>query len=285
MTHDSSIPFEHPFKDDDLSTLEALKKIMAALRAPVTGCPWDIEQTFQTIARYTLEEAYEVADAIEQNDMDSLCEELGDLLLQVVYHARMAEEEGAFDLADVVQGISAKMIRRHPHVFGDDEMRSAGAAKGFWEKIKAEEKLKKNINKDPENIDKKSILDNIPRNFPALLRAEKLQNKAARIGFDWPNTDPVIEKIEEELTEVREAMERGVKSDIAEEIGDLLFVVANLARHNKVDPEDALRRANAKFTRRFHHIESEFSKQGRSLEGSRLEEMDKFWDDAKSKGL
>jgi len=285
MSTDSPIPFDHPYHDDDLRDVETLRKIMVALRDPETGCPWDIEQTFQTIAPYTIEEAYEVADAIENNDLDNLREELGDLLLQVIYHTRMAEEQNAFAFGDVVSGICHKMLRRHPHVFGDDAARSAGVAKGFWEKIKAAEKAETQTSKEDRGAGKQSALDDIPSNLPALVRATKLQNKAARVGFDWPHWDEVLAKGAEELDEIREALETGDKEKIAEEIGDLLFVFANLARHHDIDAEDALRRANAKFTRRFHHIEARLASSGRTPLGSDLEEMDGLWDEAKKEGL
>jgi MazG family protein len=256
-------------------TIADLIAVMAALRTPVTGCPWDLEQTFATIAPYTIEEAYEVADAIARGNRDDLREELGDLLLQVVYHARIAEEENSFTFADVVDGITTKMVRRHPHVFGDDAARSAGAAKGFWEKIKAQEKAGKAA---PAS----SILDDVPLPLPALTRAVKLQHKAAKVGFDWPSLEPVLAKMREELDELEAAVKSGDAVHTAEEFGDLLFVMANVARHMKVDPEDALRAANHKFTRRFHRIEALLAERGKTPAASDLAEMDALWDQAKA---
>lgn len=269
-----------------------LLAVMAALRTAGTGCPWDLEQDFASIAPYTIEEAYEVADAIARGDYDDLKEELGDLLLQVVYHSRMAEEGGAFGFADVVDGITMKMIRRHPHVFGDDAARSAGAAKGFWEKAKAEEKAAKTSRSDPS-----SLLGDVPVGLPALTRAVKLQSKAAKVGFDWPSLGPVLTKLREELAELEAvavaADPRGVggnrptadRAKVAEELGDLLFVVANVARHLAIDPEASLRSANDKFRRRFAHIERRLAEQGREPSRSTLEEMDAIWNEAKLNGL
>jgi MazG family protein len=251
---------------------------MAMLRAPVTGCPWDLAQNFKTIAPYTIEEAYEVADAIENGDRGALREELGDLLLQVVYHARMAEEEGAFDFGDVVRAINDKMIRRHPHVFGTEAERAAGAVPGFWQRVKAEEQAR-----EPKRTD--SVLDGVPVGLPALTRAIKLQNKAARVGFDWPSLGPVFGKLKEELGELEQAVEmnggRGSGGPIEEEFGDLLFVIANVARHLRLDPEAALRSANQKFVRRFHAVERKLATEGRTPAQSSLAEMDKLWDEAK----
>ena len=261
-----------------------LIEIMAALRTPTTGCPWDLEQTFKTIAPYTIEEAYEVADAIERDDTADLKDELGDLLLQVVYHARMAEEQGAFSFGDVVEGITKKMIRRHPHVFGDETALNAGAVKGLWDNIKAEEKAEKG------SIDAASVLDGIPAALPALTRAIKLQDKAAKVGFDWPGLIPVFDKVREELAEFEEValpvdprrIERPQnRTRIQEEFGDLLFVLANVARHLKIDPEACVRGANQKFIRRFTHIETRLSEKGSSPALSSLEEMDALWDEAK----
>jgi MazG family protein len=262
--------------------VDDLLAVMAALRTPGTGCPWDLEQTFKSIAPYTIEEAYEVADAIEKGDMDGLEDELGDLLLQVVYHARMAEEAGAFAFVDVACAITAKMIRRHPHVFGTEAERAAGAATGFWERLKAKEKP----------LASGSVLDDVPVALPALTRAVKLQHKAARVGFDWPSLAPVFDKLKEELAELEHAVAAGVadaggnaaadRTAIEEEFGDLLFVVANVARHLKVDPEGALRSANQKFIRRFGRIEALLAAQGRSPAQSNLAEMDRLWDHAKA---
>ncbi len=318
------------------SPLARLIEIMAALRTPGTGCPWDLEQTFATIAPYTVEEAYEVADAIERGDLADLKDELGDLLLQVVYHSRMAEEQGAFAFDDVADAISRKMIRRHPHVFGTPEERAAGAAPGFWERLKAEEKAEKKKERaalypgsDPAGLtpgsepaslaelatnahgvrpvvpetrvrqggsdpDRRcpSLLDDTPLGLPALTRAIKLQNKAARVGFDWPSLAPVFEKMREELAELEAEVAKTIapsdspagrrpEGAIKEEFGDLLFVMANVARHMKIDPEAALRAANAKFTRRFQHIEARLTEQGSSPEHSTLAAMDALWDEAK----
>jgi ATP diphosphatase len=271
-----------------------LIEIMAALRTPVTGCPWDIEQTFESIAPYTIEEAYEVADAIARGEPADLKEELGDLLLQVVYHARMAEEQGTFAFGDVVEAVTKKMIRRHPHVFGSADERAAGAAPGFWARIKAEEKAEKDAARTaPRAVTEDGILADVPIGFPALTRAVKLQDKAARVGFDWPSLAPVFDKMREELSELEEvagpADPRGASPDrspertakIEEEFGDLLFVMANVARHLKLDPENALRAANQKFARRFRHIEQRLAQQSRTPDDATLAEMDALWDEAK----
>jgi nucleoside triphosphate diphosphatase len=261
-------------KDKDLRSLQTLKDIMAALRTPVTGCPWDLEQSFETIAPYTIEEAYEVADAIQSGDRKHLCEELGDLLLQPVYHAQLAAEEGAFTLEDVIERVNRKMISRHPHVFGDDEARSAGVAKGFWEANKARERA-------ASGETPKRVLDGVPLALPGLTRALKLQAKAAKVGFDWPHVDHVYDKLTEEIDELKLAPQE----KRAEELGDLLFVLANLARHYGIDPEAALRGANAKFERRFGFIEDELKERGKLPNQSDLTEMDTLWDEAKSRGL
>ncbi len=276
--------------------INSLIEIMAALRTPVTGCPWDLEQTFATIAPYTIEEAYEVADAIERHDLVDLREELGDLLLQVVYHARLAEEESSFGFQGVVSGICEKMIRRHPHVFGSEAARSAGMAKGFWEKIKSEEKALKAAQRaaagQPARNVGQSLLDDVPRGMTALTRAIKLQAKAARVGFDWPSLGPVFEKMREELAEFEDVAKpadpRGAhiavdKDAVEDEFGDLLFVMANVARHLDIDPEHALRRANAKFTRRFQFIEQDLALRGKSPADSTLDEMDALWNAAKAR--
>jgi MazG family protein len=256
----------------DMRNIDTLRRIMAALRSPDGGCPWDLEQNFKSIAPYTIEEAYEVADAIHRNDMQNLREELGDLLLQPIYHAQMAAEAGAFTLDDVVEDINTKMIRRHPHVFGDAEARAAGVAKGFWESNKAAER------KDKPN---QRTLDGVPLALPGLTRAVKLQNKAARVGFDWPDVSHVFDKVAEELDELKSAPE----PDRQSELGDLLFAVANIARHYGVDPEQAMRDANAKFERRFKFIEQELENIGKNPKSSNLEEMDRLWDQAKASGL
>ena len=260
-----------------LPPLERLRAIMARLRDPVTGCPWDVAQDFATIAPYTIEEAYEVADAIERQAWDELKSELGDLLFQSVFHARMAEEAGLFDLDDVATAIADKMIARHPHVFGDESnAKSADQQVADWESVKAAERAAKA---------KGGVLDDVALGLPALMRAEKLQKRAARVGFDWPDIAMVIDKIAEEARELAEARATLPQDKIAEEMGDLLFVMANLARHLKVDPEDALRRANTKFTRRFAFIEAELAKQSKRPYESDLAEMDALWDSAKRAGL
>jgi ATP diphosphatase len=294
-------------------SISDLLAVMAALRTPGSGCPWDLEQTFRTIAPYTIEEAYEVADAIERGDMGALEEELGDLLLQVVYHARMAEEAGAFAFADVADAITAKMVRRHPHVFGSEAERAAGATPGFWERIKAEERAGKaggGQQRAPEQgsaplpaleasearlvvrgeREAPSVLADVPAALPALTRAVKLQNKAARVGFDWPSLGPVLDKLKEELAELEAEVSAArahagaepERDRIAEEFGDLLFVAANVARHLQVDPEGALRAANQKFVRRFRRIEELLAAEGRTPRDSTLEEMDRLWDRAKA---
>ncbi len=268
--------------------ISRLIEIMAALRAPVTGCPWDIEQDFSTIAPYTIEEAYEVADAIARNDIDNLREELGDLLLQVVYHAQMADEQGEFAFGDVVEGITRKMIRRHPHVFGSEDARSAGMAKGMWEKIKAEEKAERRAERlarglDPEDHGK-GFLDSVPVALPALTRALKLQEKAARVGFDWSEAEPILDKIEEEIAELREALAKRDAASIRDEFGDMLFAVVNLGRHLKVDSEAALSGTNDKFRKRFHYVEQALDTSGSSLEKASLNEMEALWQQAKGAG-
>jgi tetrapyrrole methylase family protein/MazG family protein/ATP diphosphatase len=256
------------------ASIDRLLSIMAALRDPKTGCPWDIEQTFATIAPFTIEEAYEVADAIDNENMASLKEELGDLLFQVVFHAQMASEQGAFSFDDIVNSLSDKMIARHPHVFGDSIIETADQQTLNWEAIKHAERAQK-LKDDP------STLSDIPRALPALMRAEKLTKRAARVGFDWSNIDYVFEKLDEETLEVKEALLEGDLVHIEEEIGDMLFVMANLARKARIDPEAALRTANAKFERRFRWIEAELAKDGRAPAHSNLEEMDRLWNRAK----
>ena len=250
--------------------------IMARLRSPDGGCPWDLEQTFATIAPYTIEEAYEVADAIERGEMGELKEELGDLLLQVVYHARMAQEAGAFDFADVATAVSEKMVRRHPHVFGAEEVKDATDQTRLWEEIKAGERAAKGRGRPT------SALDGVPMALPALTRAAKLTNRAARVGFDWPSCAEVLAKLQEEVAELEAEIAAGDQAKAREELGDLLFVCANLARKLEVEPEDALRAANAKFVRRFGHIEARLAQQGRTPQDSDLPEMDALWDEAKA---
>jgi MazG family protein len=260
-------------------TIDDLLAVIARLRDKESGCPWDVEQSFASIAPYTIEEAYEVADAISRDDLDALKEELGDLLLQVVYHAQVASEQDRFDFADVADGIARKMVRRHPHVFGDAS-RDEFLAKDLWQKIKAEEKA------EHGQAGESSILDDVPLALPALTRAVKLQKRAAAVGFDWGSLAPVLAKAEEEIAELKAAIaESGGKDSskrVAEEFGDLLFVLANVARHLKVDPEAALREGNAKFVRRFRSIEDALAREGRKPEDATLEEMDALWDAAKA---
>ncbi|MFV3304196.1 nucleoside triphosphate pyrophosphohydrolase [Pseudomonas sp. NY15181] len=264
--------------------LDDLLHLMARLRDPQHGCPWDLKQSYATIVPYTLEEAYEVADAIERGDFDHLREELGDLLFQVVYYAQLAREEGRFEFDAVVDGITRKLVRRHPHVFPDGDLYGKpdpakleeAAVKQRWEELKAEERAAKAA--EPVQL---SLLDDVPHALPALSRANKLQKRASQVGFDWADALPVVDKVREELDEVLEAMAGGDTEAQEEEVGDLLFVVVNLARKLKVDPETALRAANAKFERRFRYIETALRDQGRSLEGTSLEEMDELWGAAK----
>ncbi|MCE7028246.1 nucleoside triphosphate pyrophosphohydrolase [Jiella avicenniae] len=280
----------------DVSRLIA---IMAALRHPETGCPWDVEQDFSTIAPYTIEEAYEVADAIERDDALDLKEELGDLLLQVVYHARLAEEQGLFSFEDVVEAITRKMIRRHPHVFGDAEARSARSAKGQWERIKADEKAERRQLRESAAMTRLSgatdapsdrseagprHLEGVPGSLPALTLALKIQAKAADVGFDWDRPEPILAKIEEELAELGEAVSARDADATEAEMGDLLFSVVNLARFHRVDPEKALRRCVRKFRDRFGFIEDGLAASGRTLDGASLEEMEALWVAAKARG-
>ncbi|MGF1461866.1 MAG: nucleoside triphosphate pyrophosphohydrolase [Maricaulaceae bacterium] len=250
-----------------------LLALMARLRDPHTGCPWDVEQTFASIAPYTIEEAYEVADAIDRNALDELKSELGDLLLQVVFHAQMASEQGAFDFDAVAHAVTDKMIRRHPHVFGDVTAESPDGVVQTWEAIKAEERA--------EQGRAQSVLDDVPLALPALLRALKLQKRAARVGFDWPETTDVIDKLREEVVELSEALAARDDAHAFEEFGDLLFVIANLARKLRLDPEAALRAANAKFDRRFRHIEARLAETDRTPQDATLAEMEQYWVEAK----
>jgi len=297
--------------------ISRLIEIMAALRTPGTGCPWDLEQDFATIAPYTIEEAYEVADAIARNDLGDLCEELGDLLLQVVFHARMAEEQGAFAFGDVVEAITKKMIRRHPHVFANKNGNlSSAEVKGAWDRIKAEEKAERAAQRleadgepksfeaksleaksleakslepkslepksfEAKSLEPKSLLASVKTGQPALARAAALQSKASTVGFDWNDPRAVLQKIREEADEIEAALYRNDPDELAEETGDILFAVVNLARHLKVDPGTALRITNAKFERRFGFIERALAAQGRSLQETSLDEMDELWTQAK----
>ena len=266
--------------------ISALLDIMARLRTPVTGCPWDLEQNFRTIAPYTIEEAYEVADAIARNDLDDLRDELGDLLLQVVFHARMAEEESAFAFGDVVEAITRKMIRRHPHVFADkDGKLTPSDVKGAWDRIKAEEKAERAAQKlrpeDGPAAERKSLLSSVKTGLPALARAIELQRKAGTVGFDWNDPRAVLHKIREEADEIEAALDGRNKDELFRETGDLLFAVVNLARHVGADPEMALRGANTKFERRFAYIECAQAANGRSLDEAGLDEMEELWNEAK----
>jgi len=250
-----------------------LLEIMAKLRDPQGGCPWDLEQDFRSIAPYTLEEAYEVADAIERGDLDDLKDELGDLLLQVVFHAQMAREQGVFDFADVVEAICDKLVRRHPHVFGGTSVESAEAQTEAWERLKAGEKAARG---------RQGVLDDVPVGLPATTRAAKLGRRAARVGFDWPDATGPRRKVDEELAELDAAVAGAEDPDAIEaEFGDLLFAMVNYARHLGIDPEAALRRSNEKFVRRFHHVEQRAAETGRALEEAGLEQLDRWWEEAK----
>jgi len=267
-------------EDRTLEAAEAfrdLARIMARLRDPEAGCPWDLEQDFATIAPYTIEEAYEVADAIERGDMGELRDELGDLLFQVMFHSRMAEEAGAFSLVDVVAAINDKMIRRHPHVFGEKDVRSAHEQTVAWEVMKAAERARKAAPEGPA-----SALDGVARALPALLRAEKLQKRAARTGFDWTETPPIFDKLEEEVAEVKAAIAGGDPAEIEDEVGDLLFVAANLARRLDIDPEQALRKANAKFERRFRAMEAAAAAEGVDFASLSLDDQEAYWQRVKA---
>lgn len=276
MTETSSTPGDFPFRDRDLikaepsDAMDRLLAIMDRLRDPNGGCPWDIEQDFSSIAPYTIEEAYEVADAIERQNMPELKDELGDLLFQVVFHSQMAQEAGHFRFEDVADAISEKMLRRHPHVFSNADARDAQSQIQAWEAQKAAERAEK-ADRDP------SVLANLPVALPALLRAEKLSKRAARVGFDWPDVEQVLAKIDEELAEVREAVAEEDAVHIEEEIGDLLFAISNLARKLQLDPETALRKANAKFERRFRGVEARLIEQGTSVQEADLEAMELMW--------
>jgi ATP diphosphatase len=266
--------------------ISRLNEIMAALRTPETGCPWDLEQTFATIVPYTLEEAYEVADAIERGDVANLREELGDLLLQVVFHARMAEEAGRFDFGDVVDAITRKLIRRHPHVFGDARDLSSDEVKALWGLIKADEKRERAEARRAAGMpanEATGVLAGVPLALPALTRALKLQEKAGKVGFDWNDPRAVLAKLREEIDEVEAELDANDAQRVAGEVGDLLLAIANLARHLRVDPETALRGANAKFERRFAHIESRLREAGRAPADATLDEMEALWSEAKQR--
>jgi len=257
----------------DPPPIDRLREIMAALRRPETGCPWDLEQSFATIAPYTVEEAYEVADAIERGHLGDIKEELGDLLFQVVFHSQIAQDQGAFDFDDVARAISDKMVRRHPHVFGDEAHRTSAEQTEAWEVIKAQERAGKGRNA--------SLLDDVPVGLPALTRAVKLSKRAAKVGFVWPTVQKVVEKLHEEVAELEAEIEAGDLEKARQELGDVLFVVANIARTLDIEPEDALRSTNAKFARRFQFIEAALAERGRTPEQSDLAEMDALWDAAK----
>ncbi|WP_286831433.1 MULTISPECIES: nucleoside triphosphate pyrophosphohydrolase [Kordiimonas] len=260
-------------------SVDDLLEIMRKLRDPDGGCPWDLEQSFETIVPHTIEEAYEVDEAIRHHDMESLKDELGDLMFQVVFHAQMAMEAGHFAFDDVINAISDKMVRRHPHVFGDASIETADAQTAAWETQKAKERQKK----ADEQGKIASVLDGVSISLPSLLRAVKLQKRAARVGFDWPETACVLNKMQEEAAELVEEYKKGTDKDrLKEEFGDLLFVMANLARHMDIDPEEALRGGNAKFERRFHRIEALLAEKGKEPAQSSLEEMDRLWDQAKA---
>lgn len=271
--------------------ISKLLEIMTALRTPQTGCPWDLEQDFKSIIPYTIEEAYEVADAIERNDMEDLRLELGDLLFQSVYHAQMASEAGDFDFGDVIEGITAKMIRRHPHVFGTEDVNAeqfsaTSMAKGTWEKIKAEEKAeqieaRKEKGLPPKPL-KNSLLDDVPNTLPGLAVGVKLQQKASKVGFDWNDPKAVISKIREELDEVEAELKDNNKDKLTDEIGDVLFAMANLARHLDIDPDTALRSTNQKFRKRFSYIERSLTQSGEKIEDVDLDTMEALWVKAKT---
>lgn len=265
--------------------ISRLLEIMTVLRTPDIGCAWDLAQDFKSIAPYAIEEACEVVDAIEREDFVDLRDELGDLLLQVVFHARMAEERDLFDFGGVVEAISQKMIRRHPHVFGEREQRTPEAVEGVWAEIKAQEKAEKAAARRAAGLlepSRQGFLADVPVTLPALTRAIKLQEKASKVGFDWNDARLVLAKIREECDEVEEALDRGDMAHVSSEIGDLLFAVANLARHARTDAEGALRGCNAKFERRFNFIESELERRGKKLGEASLNEMDALWDEAKA---
>lgn len=265
---------DQPATDSMADPMKRLRAIMRALRDPDTGCPWDIEQDFASIAPYTIEEAYEVADAIERQDWGDLRAELGDLLLQVVYHAQMAEEAGHFGFDEIARAIGDKMVDRHPHVFGAESRdKSADQQTRDWERVKEAERARRGAG---------GVLDDVALGLPALMRAVKLQKRAARVGFDWPGASDVLDKLAEESRELVDARDHLPQAKVTEEFGDLMFVMANLARHLDVDPEAALRAANAKFTRRFRAIEAALAAQGRRPQDSTLAEMDALWDAAKA---
>lgn len=266
--------------------ISRLLEIMVALRDKENGCPWDIVQTFETIKPYTIEEAYEVADAIERGDMEDLCDELGDLLLQVVFHAQIAKERGEFEFGDVVQAVNRKMIRRHPHIFGDTSSMSPEEVKQQWSEIKAAEKLdrkKRRLARGYDVSEDAKHLSSVPRVLPSLTEALKLQEQAARVGFDWSEAEPILDKVEEEIAELREAIASKDEASIGDELGDLIFALVNIGRHKGIDPENALRGTNTKFRRRFNYIEDNLHLIGKDLKSASLDEMEALWQEAKRK--
>ncbi|WP_377298828.1 nucleoside triphosphate pyrophosphohydrolase [Rhizobium sp. SGZ-381] len=262
-----------------------LLDLMSALRDRQTGCPWDVEQTFETIKPYTIEEAYEVADAIERNDMEDLKDELGDLLFQVVFHAQMASEAGEFQFGDVVEAVMTKMIRRHPHVFARSDVSTPDAVKVQWDEIKAAEKRERAERRARRGLtddSKSGFLGSVQRSQPALTEALKLQERAAKVGFDWSDAEPILDKIEEEIAELREALKGGEAHKVKDELGDLIFALVNIGRHVKADPEQALRGTNTKFRRRFRYIEKSLQEVNVSLEEASLDQMEELWQAAKA---
>ena len=279
---------------DNMTAIDRLIVIMTMLRDKQHGCPWDLEQSIKSLLPYTLEEVYEVADAIENNDLVELEDELGDLLFQVIFYAQIAKEQGAFDFQDIAAAISSKLLRRHPHVFPDGDMKKFGIPQNIsadqvvvnWEAIKEverEEKRKKGGKKASQQLE--SLLDDVPRALPAMERARKLQKRAAQVGFDWAEIGPVLEKLKEEVQEFEEALASGDSERMSDELGDVLFAAVNLARHSKIEPEVALRSANRRFEVRFKWIEVALTAKGRSLKEASLEELDMLWDEAKASGL
>ena len=260
-----------------VNPINQLLEIMASLRHPETGCPWDIKQTFETIVPYTLEEAYEVADSIERGQMDELKDELGDLMFQVVFYSQLAKEQKLFEFDDVIKAINNKLVRRHPHVFAGEQYENEKTLNEAWEKSKALERDEKAETKQA------SILEGVAKALPALKRSQKLQKRAAREGFDWPTIEPVFEKIEEEIQEVKQAMQEKDRQAVFEEVGDLLFACVNLARHLKVDAEESLRYGNSKFEKRFSYIEEKLSSEAKTFQQCDLEELESYWQEAKSK--
>ncbi|MBL0319510.1 MAG: nucleoside triphosphate pyrophosphohydrolase [Alphaproteobacteria bacterium] len=265
------------------NAMQRLLDIMAKLRNPQGGCPWDLEQNFASIVPHTIEEAYEVADAIEREDMTGLKEELGDLLLQVVFHSQMANEQNLFDFEQVAETICQKLIHRHPHVFADADIKNAAQQEDSWERLKQKEKEDKRLAQSDKQSQPASILDDVTVGLPALMRAIKLQKKAAKVGFDWPTLKPVFDKVHEELDELYAELDKREHNHdrLEDELGDVLFAVCNIARHLKLDPETALRRTNRKFIHRFNYIEQAIAVKGKSLQNSTLEEMDQLWEEAK----